>query len=64
MFDAPTIPVSFWYFSLFGGILLLVYAILKKDIVFIVGQCTGSVIYLRNPYFIHRQKGAVANATP
>lgn len=50
------IPVAFWYFSLLGSICLLVYAILRKDIVFIVGQSTGFIIYARNLYFIKKHK--------
>lgn len=50
------IPEIFWYFSLFGGLLLLVYAILRQDIVFIVGQSTGTFIYLRNIYFLRRER--------
>jgi len=50
------IPVSFWYFSLLGSFFLLTYAILRKDIVFIVGQSTGSIIYTRNLYLIHRER--------
>jgi lipid-A-disaccharide synthase-like uncharacterized protein len=50
------IPVSFWYFSLGGSALLLVYAILRKDPVFIVGQATGFLIYIRNLHLIHREK--------
>jgi lipid-A-disaccharide synthase-like uncharacterized protein len=50
------IPISFWYFSLFGGLLLLTYAIMKRDIVFIVGQSFGSFVYLRNLYFIRRNR--------
>lgn len=50
------IPEIFWYLSLCGGILLLVYALIKRDIVFIVGQSTGTIIYLRNLYFIRREK--------
>jgi lipid-A-disaccharide synthase-like uncharacterized protein len=50
------IPTAFWYFSLSGSILLLTYAILKKDIVFIVGQSTGFIIYTRNLYFINKEK--------
>jgi lipid-A-disaccharide synthase-like uncharacterized protein len=50
------IPEIFWYFSLLGGIFLLIYAILKKDIVFIVGQSTGTFIYLRNIYYLRREK--------
>lgn len=42
------IPMAFWYLSLGGGCLLLVYAIYRKDPVFIVGQSTGAFIYLRN----------------
>ena len=48
------VPKSFWYFSLFGGTLLLLYAILRKDIVFTLGQATGIVIYLRNLYLIKK----------
>jgi lipid-A-disaccharide synthase-like uncharacterized protein len=50
------IPISFWYFSLLGSFFLLIYAILRRDIVFIVGQSTGSIIYIRNLYLIHRER--------
>lgn len=50
------IPRTFWYFSLSGGITLLVYAIYRKDPVFIFGQATGLFIYLRNIYFIKIEK--------
>ncbi len=46
------IPVAFWYFSLAGGITLFAYALWREDPVFIVGQATGLVIYIRNLYFI------------
>jgi lipid-A-disaccharide synthase-like uncharacterized protein len=50
------IPVAFWYFSLAGGAILLIYAIYKKDPVFILGQAAGFLIYSRNLYFIWRGK--------
>ena len=53
-----TIPVSFWYFSIAGSLLLLIYSIYRKDIVFILGQSVGSLIYTRNLILIHR-KGKV-----
>jgi len=53
-----TIPVSFWYFSIAGSLLLLIYSIYRKDIVFILGQSVGSLIYTRNLILIHR-KGRV-----
>lgn len=51
-----TIPIAFWYFSLAGGISLLVYAIHRKDPVFILGQSTGVFIYTRNLYLIYRER--------
>jgi lipid-A-disaccharide synthase-like uncharacterized protein len=50
------IPLAFWYFSLGGGATLLAYAIHRQDPVFIVGQGTGLFIYLRNLYFIYRER--------
>ena len=50
------IPVAFWYFSLGGGVILLAYAIHRQDPVFILGQGTGLIIYLRNMYFIAAER--------
>jgi lipid-A-disaccharide synthase-like uncharacterized protein len=46
------LPETFWYFSFFGGALLLAYACYRLDPVFMLGQATGLVIYSRNLYFI------------
>jgi lipid-A-disaccharide synthase-like uncharacterized protein len=46
------IPVAFWFFSIAGGLLLLVYALYRRDPVFIAGQAFGLVVYVRNLYFI------------
>ena len=46
------IPLAFWLFSIGGGILLLVYALYRKDAVFIAGQAFGVFVYLRNLYFV------------
>lgn len=65
------IPVAFWFFSLGGGSLLLIYAIYRMDPVFILGQATGLVIYSRNLYLIFRERSRngvkediVVNASP
>lgn len=42
------IPLSFWFFSIGGGFLLLIYAIHRRDPVFIAGQGLGLFIYVRN----------------
>jgi len=50
------VPLAFWLFSIGGGLLLLVYALYRRDPVFIAGQGFGVFVYLRNVYFIVRQK--------
>lgn len=52
------IPVAFWWGSLFGGILLFVYFVWRKDIVGTLGQSTGIVVYARNLILIHRRAPA------
>ncbi len=51
-----SIPVIFWYLSIFGGIGLLTYAIFRKDPVIILGQSFGIFIYLRNLILIYKKK--------
>jgi lipid-A-disaccharide synthase-like uncharacterized protein len=53
-------PMAFWYLSLGGGLLLLIYAVYRKDPVFIVGQSTGTFIYLRNIWLRKRRNDALA----
>ena len=40
---ASVIPVAFWFFSIGGGVLLLIYALYRRDPVFIAGQALGLV---------------------
>jgi lipid-A-disaccharide synthase-like uncharacterized protein len=58
------IPVAFWYFSIGGGVVLLAYAIHKRDPVFIVGQLGGVLIYVRNLQFIMRERRGAAPPLP
>lgn len=57
------VPLAFWYFSLIGGSILLVYAIWRRDPVFIAGQGLGLVIYTRNLVLLARE-GARAAVSP
>lgn len=50
------IPVIFWHLSLIGSVLLLAYAIHKRDSVFILGQASGFIVYTRNLYLITKHK--------
>jgi lipid-A-disaccharide synthase-like uncharacterized protein len=49
-----TIPIAFWYLSLIGGAILFVYAVYKKDPVFVIGQGSGLIVYVRNLMLIKR----------
>jgi len=56
------IPISFWFFSIGGGLTLLIYAIYRLDPVFILGQGAGLFVYLRNLYLIRRRERRLAEA--
>ena len=56
-----TIPLSFWYCSIGGAVVLLSYAIYKQDPVFIVGQSLGSIVYVRNLILIDRKRKLMAS---
>ena len=58
------VPLSFWFFSLGGGLTLLVYAIYRRDPVFILGQGAGLFVYSRNLYLIQRKGRQLAEARP
>ncbi len=50
------VPVSFWYLSIAGSLLLLIYSIARLDPVFILGQSTGTFIYFRNLVLLRRKR--------
>jgi lipid-A-disaccharide synthase-like uncharacterized protein len=59
------LPRVFWWTSLAGAVLLLIYAIFRQDIVLITGQLFGIAVYLRNLIMMGRQRSmAVADASP
>jgi len=54
------VPIAFWLFSLCGGLTLLTYALHRRDPVYVVAELAGTLIYLRNLYFVHRaRRGSV-----
>ena len=54
------VPIAFWFFSLGGGTLLLVYAIQRQDPVFIAGQGMGLLIYIRNLWLIFNERRSLS----
>lgn len=51
------VPRAFWYLSIAGGMIVLVYAIWRRDPVFILGQSVGLFVYLRNLVLLRREEG-------
>lgn len=49
------LPLGFWLLSLVGSLLILIYAINRKDPVLFVGHLLGSIIYIRNLILLHKQ---------
>ena len=56
------VPKAFWYFSLLGGTTLLAYAIHQRDVVFMVGQASGLLIYVRNLMLVREQAASPEKA--
>ena len=47
-------PMAFWIFSVFGGMMTLVYGLVRREPVIILGQILAVFIYLRNLMLIFR----------
>lgn len=58
------IPVAFWYLSIAGSAILLVYAIHRKDPVFTLAFLPNSVVYVRNLMLLRRTDPGVGAANP
>ena len=54
------VPVAFWWFSFFGGLALLAYAVSRHDPVIIFGQAMGLVVYVRNLMLVAKAKRRAA----
>jgi lipid-A-disaccharide synthase-like uncharacterized protein len=52
------VPVIFWYMSVLGSTMLVVYAVWRRDPVFILGQALPCIIYFRNLVLIKRERQA------
>ena len=49
-------PVSFWFFSVAGGLLTLVYGLVRREPIIIIGQVLALFIYARNLALIGRER--------
>jgi lipid-A-disaccharide synthase-like uncharacterized protein len=56
--QASVIPMSFWFLSIAGGLMTLVYGLVKREPIIIIGQALSVFIYLRNVALILRRRRA------
>ena len=50
------IPMAFWFFAMAGGLLTLIYGLVKREPIIILGQALSIFIYLRNLQLIVRDR--------
>lgn len=50
------VPVAYWWMSILGGISLFAYFAWRQDLVGVLGQCSGVVIYARNIRLIYKHR--------
>ena len=50
------VPTSFWYLSIIGSIILLIYSIHRAEPVFILGFSLNALIYIRNLHLIYKHQ--------
>ena len=58
------IPVSFWYWSIAGSLILTVYWIFKRSPIGILANLPNAFIYIRNLQLIRKHKLAPTAAAP
>jgi lipid-A-disaccharide synthase-like uncharacterized protein len=58
------VPVAFWFLSMGGGVMLLIYGLVRREPIIILGQALAVFIYLRNIMLIvkNRSKGGEAKS--
>ena len=52
------VPMAFWFFSMGGGAMTLIYGIAKREPVIILGQSLATIIYIRNIMLIVKNRGS------
>ena len=56
------IPIAFWYCSLGGALINLVYVIHLKSVPLVLGNTLPLFIYARNLFLTYRERAALARA--
>src|ERR687888_364357 len=54
------VPMAFWFCSMGGGLMTLVYGVVKREPVIILGQSLATIIYIRNIMLIVKNRGTAS----
>jgi lipid-A-disaccharide synthase-like uncharacterized protein len=49
-------PLAFWFLSVGGGLMTLIYGLVRREPVIIFGQALSTIIYVRNLMLIFRER--------
>lgn len=52
--NESVLPLGFWLISLTGSVIIVAYAVYRRDPVLLLGQSTGLLVYSRNIYLLRR----------
>src|SRR5215813_250968 len=52
------VPMAFWFFSVGGGLMTLIYGLVKREPIIIFGQLLSNIIYVRNIMLIWKNKAS------
>lgn len=58
------VPVAFWWLSIAGSVVLLLYAIHRRDPVFTLAYLPNCVVYVRNLMLIRAERRRIAGVRP
>jgi lipid-A-disaccharide synthase-like uncharacterized protein len=57
------VPLAFWFLSMGGGLMLLIYGLVRREPIIILGQGLAIFIYMRNLMLIFRSKADKSEST-
>jgi lipid-A-disaccharide synthase-like uncharacterized protein len=57
------VPLAFWFLSMGGGVMLLIYGLVRREPIIIMGQALAVFIYMRNLMLIFRSRGSTSDET-
>lgn len=57
------VPLGFWWISIAGSLITLIYAYHKGSVAFMISPMTGVPVYVRNLVLIYRERKRVAKAS-